>query len=226
MDKTKGASDKLPSDYSLTFMTLTSIKLCFAGIFVAALGNASVVYQGTGTFTFDSDTLLLPLSVITSGQVTIFTTSFGNGSGGFEPVLTLFDGSGNFFLQDATGGTTGHCGSRATDPISGFCLDAFIQANLAVGSYTVALSESDNIPGGTLTDGFPQPAGTNFTGPEFLGGPGSFILFDGTQRQNNWALEIDSTGVATIVPEPGAFSILASVFASALLVRRLRRQNP
>jgi hypothetical protein len=191
-------------------------------MFLAAFGNAGVVYQQTGTFTFDSDTLLLPLSVNTPSQVTIFTTSFGNGSDGFEPVLTLFDGSGNSYLQDPTGGTTGHCGSRAVDPISGFCLDAFIQANLAVGSYTVALSESDNIPGGTLIDGFPQPSGTNFTGPEFLGGPGSFILFDGTQRQNNWALEIDSTGV----PEPGAFPILTSVFASALLVRRLRRQNP
>ena len=206
-------------------MTLTSIKLCLAGLFLAASGNASVVYQQTGTFTFDSDTLLLPLSVITPGQVTIFTTSFGDGSGGFEPVLTLFDGSGNLYLQDATGGTTGNCGSRAVDNISGFCLDAFIQANLAAGSYTVALSESDNIPGGALADGFPQPSGTNFTGPEFLGAPGSFILFNGAQRNNNWALEIDTTGTAAIAPEPGTFPILASVFASALFAMRLRRQN-
>jgi hypothetical protein len=199
-------------------------KLCLIGSFLAvAVGNAGVLYQNSGTFAFDSDTVIVPFSIGGPGLVTIFTSSFGDGSGGFEPVITLFDGGGNLYLQDAIGGTIGNCGARSVDPISGFCLDAFIQTTLAAGNYTVTLSESDNIPGGpTLADGFPQAPGTNFTGPEFLGVPGSFILFDGSQRNANWTLEIDSS----TVPEPGTLPLLASAFASAFLIGRPRRQNP
>lgn len=141
-------------------------------------------------------------------------------------IAAAIANAGVVFHGTATGGTTGNCGFRVTDPISHSCLDAFIQANLPTDHYTVALSESDNIPGGTLADGFPQPPGTNFTSPEFPGAPGSFILFNGDQRDNNRALEIDSTsGSAARIPGPGFLRLFASILASALLIRRRRRQT-
>ena len=165
----------------------------------------------SGNFAMDDDVKLIPFSVVSSSLVTMETTSFGDGSKGFEPVLTLYDGSGNLFLQDSTGGTApGGCGARSIDPVSGFCLDAFIQALLGPGSYTLALTEADNVPNGpTLADGFPQAGNGNFTGPEFLGQPGSFILFDGSQRNSDWALQINSRGLAP-VPEPGTAALLLS----------------
>jgi hypothetical protein len=173
----------------------------------------------SGHFGFDDDVVLLPLSVSGNTLVTIQTTSFASGVVGFEPVLTLFDGAGNLLLQDSTGGTQPFgCGARSTDASSGFCLDAYIQTMLGTGTYTIALSEWDNIPGGTLSDGFPQTGNGNFTGPEFLGGPGAFILFNGSQRTDNWALQID--GVVT--PEPASAMLLGIALLSLAGTRRLR----
>jgi len=159
----------------------------------------------SGNFTADDNVVLIPFTVALNGAVTIQTSSFANGSVGFEPVLTLYDGLGNLFLQDATGGTTpGGCGLRGIDSTSGFCLDAVISALLNAGSYTLALTEWDNIPGGpTLADGFPQTGNGNFTGSEFGPGSGSFLLFNGSQRTSAWALSIDGADV----PEPATFGL-------------------
>lgn len=171
----------------------------------------------------DDDVVLIPFSVASTSTVTIQTTSFA--VGGFEPVLALYDGSGNLLLLDSTGGTVpSNCGSRAIDPVSGFCLDAFIQGSLNPDNYTIALTEWDNIPNGpTLADGFPQTGNGNFTGPEFLGSPGSFILFDGTQRGSNWALDVN--GVPS-VPEPGtAALVMFGLVGRRFMRRKASRKN-
>jgi len=197
--------------------------VCIAGallLLTCAFGSAAPLIF-SGNFNFDDDVVLIPFLVPSTNTVTISTSSFGDGSGGFEPILTLFDGAGNLIAQDTTGGTLPFgCGSRAIDPISGFCLDGFIQGLLNAGNYTLALTEWDNIANGpTLADGFPQTGNGNFTGPEFLGGLGSFILFDGSQRNSNWALQITGADV----PEPGTAGLmLCAGLAMALLRRRAR----
>ena len=183
-------------------------------LFAPAILSASTL---SGDFTADDNVELIPISILGLSQVTIQTTSFA--TGGFEPVLTLYDPSGNLLFQDANGGTEpSGCGARATDPVSGFCLDAFIQGILNVpGTYTLALTEWDNIPSGpTLADGFPQTGNGNFTGPEFTGNPGSFLLFNGAQRTSDWALQID---VAPI-PEPGSLGLALSAGFVAIALRR------
>ena len=195
-------------------------KTLFLAVLLCLFGSG-VVSAGTvfhsGIFSLDEDVVLIPFTVSGATLITIQTTSFADGTTGFEPVLTVFDSLGNLLFQDATGGTEpSGCGARLTDSSSGFCLDAYIQSVLETGSYTLAISEWDNIPGGTLSDGFPQTGNGNFTGPEFLGGPGSFILFNGSQRNSNWALEIDGTAV----PEPGTTTLLGSALLGAVLLRR------
>jgi hypothetical protein len=194
------------------------------------LAGSARLFAGTmsfsGNFSADDDVVLIPFTVADSGSVLIQTTSFA-ASLGFEPVLTLYDGSGNLFLQDATGGTTPDgCGVRSIDPVSGFCLDAVIQNFLNAGNYTLALTEYDNIPGGpTLADGFPQTGNGNFTGPEFLGGPGSFILFNGDQRTSDWALDIDLPGPASPVPEPATLGLTGIGLLVAFFAAR-RKPGP
>jgi PEP-CTERM motif len=181
----------------------------------------------SGNFSTDDVVVLIPFMVVNSGPVVIQTTSFA-ASDGFEPVLTLYDASGNLFLQDATGGTTpGGCGVRSIDSVSGFCLDAVIQNFLNAGAYTLALTEYDNIPGGpTLADGFPQTGNGNFTGPEFLGSDGSFILFDGEQRTSDWALNIDVSGEPVApVPEPAPLGLIGIGLMASLFAAR-RRSGP
>jgi hypothetical protein len=183
----------------------------------------------------DDDVVLIPFMVISPGTVTMQTTSFASGLVGFQPVLTLFDGGGNLLFQDATGGTApGSCGARSIDAVSGACGDAYIQATLGPDSYTLALTQWDNIPNGpTLADGFPRVGEGNFTGPSFLGSAGSFILSDGSQRNSAYALSIDGDGVQSApsgVPEPATFGVLAfgllgiaAAGARRRLVARLNR---
>lgn len=196
--------------------------LVFCLFLAASFSLSATTLSFSGNFSSDDDVVLIPFTVSNTGLVLIQTTSFA-ASLGFEPVLTLYDASGNLFLQDATGGTTpGGCGVRSIDSSSGFCLDAVIQSILNAGNYTLALTEYDNIPGGpTLADGFPQTGNGNFTGPEFLGGPGSFILFNGDQRTSDWALTIDTPGEGSVVPEPGTLGLTGTgLFAIAAALRR------
>src|SRR5262249_45969347 len=154
-----------------------------------------------GTFSQDEDVVLIPFTNANLSLVTIQTTSFA--LGGFEPVLTVYDSLGNFLFQDATGGVApGSCGGRGSCSGCGGCLDALISQTFAAGDYTIALTEWDNIPNGpTLGDGFPQTGNGNFTSTEFGCGPGSFFLFDCSQRSADWALTINGQDVVT--PEPG-----------------------
>ena len=163
-------------------MNLKSIALLSAVALVLPAVALAGPITVSGNFAQDEDVVLIPFTVPTLGVVTIRTTSFADGSTGFEPVLTLYDSAGNLLLQDATGGTVpAGCGLRSIDPTSGYCLDALIQSPLNAGSYTLALTEWDNIPGGpTLADGFPQTGNGNFTGPE---SPGLARLLHSVRRE-------------------------------------------
>jgi hypothetical protein len=194
---------------------------------ILALVFGSVAASGgtlffVASFSQDDNVVLIPFSTLGSTLVTMETTSFGSGAKGFEPVLTLYDGSGNLLLQDSTGGTApSSCGGRAIDPFSGFCLDAVISQVLPTGSYTLALTEWDNIPSGpTLADGFPDTGTGNFTGSEFGCGAGGFFLFDCTQRTAGWAVQIQGAAV----PEPATMGLSGiGILALILAAAKLRR---
>jgi hypothetical protein len=196
---------------------LLSTLTCFVGSADTLLYN--------GTFSADDNVALIHFST-TAALVTMQTVSFADGTNGFEPVLTLYDGAGNLLFVDGTGGAApGSCGGRAIDPASGGCLDARLQQFLAGGFYTLAVTEWDNIPSGsTLADGFPNAGLGNFTGTNFGCGTGGFFLSDCSQRANTWEVQI--TGV---LPEPGAFQLTGVgilALAAAAWKRSRGRQVP
>ena len=191
------------------------------GISVAAASSAATL-TFSGSFSADDNLVLTPVLLVSPGLVIFQTTSFADGSLGFNPVLALFDGSGNL-LQVDQGGTVPACGGRSIDAASGYCLDAYIQTNLVAGNYTLALTEWDNLPNGPmLADGFSEMGNGNFTGPNALGTPGSFILFDGSQRSSQWALQLSGAGLAE-VPEPASVGLVGCALLAALVGRGLRR---
>jgi hypothetical protein len=152
-------------------------------------------------------------------MITLETWSFAGGvnaagqtipAGGFAPVLSLFDSSGNLLSFDNGGVVPGACGPRGIDPVTGFCLDAYINGLFSAGDYTAVLTEWDNTPNGpTLGDGFVEQGNGNFTG-------GPFLLNAGTsfQRTGNWALDIPGDP-PTAAPEPA--SVLLTTVPLALL---------
>ena len=184
----------------------------------------------SGTFTQDDNVQLFSFTVANPASVTLRTWSFAGGvnaageivpGGGFAPVLSLFDPSGNWLVTDRDGGTA-DCGPRATDSASHFCWDAYLNSNLSPGVYTLALTQDDNTPAGsTLADGFLESGNGNFTGSLFLGPGGaglSFILIDGEQRTAQWAVDILQVDAAAETPEPA--SLLLAMAGLAFVVGR------
>ena len=184
----------------------------------------------SGNFTTDDNLEGFAFTLTGASTVTIRTLSFANG--GFEPILTLFDAAGGLLTQDTTGGTApGACGPRAIDPVSNFCLDAYIQTPLSAGNYLAFLTEADNVANGpTLADGFLHQGEGNFTGPEFTGNPGSFVLFDTSQRASDWSVEISGLETTSIsaIPEPGGlpFLLCACAILAFFVKLRIHRNKP
>ncbi len=202
-----------------------------AGLFLSAIAWADPITPALsfgGNFSSDDQILTIPFILGAPGMVTLNTVSFA--SGGFEPVLSLFEGTGAQSLigQDTIGGTApGGCGGRGIDAGSGYCLDAFLQQSLNAGTYLLALTESDNIANGPgFLDGFSQQGQGNFTGPEFTGSAGSFLLFDGTQRSSAYLVNLTGDNLSSPTPEPFSAGLIAVGFAAVGLIRRKRKSSP
>jgi hypothetical protein len=107
-------------------------------------------------------------TVSATSSMEAITFSYGGGvngaghtiaQGGFEPYLSLFDGSGNF-LASIFSGTVCPAGAK-TNTLSGHCFDVALDGGvLTPGSYQIAISAfenlsfAENLGNGTLADGF------------------------------------------------------------------------
>jgi len=151
------------------------------------------------------------------------TFSYGGGTngagmsipeGGFEPYLSLFDGSGNF-LASTFFGITCPAGAN-TNSVSGQCYDVLLDGGtLSPGTYQLAitafenLSLAENYGTGTLADGF--------TGLGNLE-PGENLDF---------AVDLTLGGSSTVTPEPGGLRLLLLALATLMYFgyRRYRRDR-
>lgn len=197
------------------------------------LGTQSVTASSfTGNFSMDDDVKLFNFSLATASTATLHTLSFAGGinadgaliaDGGFTPILSLFDGAGNFLTRSADPSGCNSSNPANPDPVTGNCWDASISALLAIGNYTLALTEYDNFANQpTLSDGFFQDGQGNFTGLEFIGQPGSFIAPNGVQRDNHWAVDLNFVDIPLAAPEPGSLP-LAIIGLTALYSFTRRR---
>jgi len=199
----------------------TTILLAMA---VAASAHASVIVNGS--FFVDDQKQLFNILLLNPGTLTVRSAGYGGDSnlsvksGGFDTVLSLFSAgpSGQLLALD----NDGACPPSPPDPLTGFCVDAYLNLFLPGGNYFLALTQYDNFPlGPALTDGFSREGQGNFT-PGLSGFPGvSFLDQGGNQRTGNWTLIFDGANDVTTVPEPGTLEVTA-VFGGllALLARR------
>lgn len=202
-----------------------------------ALGTAAQAgtWSARGSFTRDDALAPFTLDLPADDVLSVRSWSYAGGinaagqavdSGGFAPVLALFDAQG-WLLQVAHGsGSASVCsvfGSAA--PASGFCWDAAFSMALAAGRYTLVLSQDGNEPPDNLLTGRFAKAGVpDYTGQDFLAQPDlHFIQVDGTPRSGHWALDIS----ASAVPEPaGALLMLLGLagYAGQQIARRRQTQ--
>ena len=187
-----------------------------AALTAASLALASTSMQAanlsfTGSLGGDNDVRLFTFTLAADSDVTLRTWSYAGGtnasgsligSGGFDPIVTLFAGTGpSALLLTANDDGTG----VDVDPGTGSAFDSLLEIlALSAGTYTVALTEFDNFASGpTLGDGF---GGNNIMG------------FDG--RNANWALDILSVDSAHQIPEPAGLALAMLGLAAMRTVRR------
>jgi hypothetical protein len=165
---------------------------------------------------------LFNFSIGAGGVVTIQSFGYGGGTnaagmsipaGGFDPLLTIFASDGS-----EVGSFDDDPGCAHSNLLHGACLDSYYSAFLAADTYTLALTESGNVPNGQLSDGFSQQGNGNFAG--------GFVDFNGFQEDGHWAIDIGPVDTAAIpgAPEPASFGLagagLAAVCAIGASMRR------
>jgi hypothetical protein len=187
----------------------------FTAVTVAALSApaAAVDFSYTGNLSDPNQVLLFNFNVGSSSQVTLRTYSYAGGtnaagtviaSGGFDPILALFNSSGALIDENDDGGA-----NVPADPLTGSTYDTFLTALLAPGSYTVSVQAFSNFAiGPNLSNGF--------EGDGTFDGRSSFFAFD--------ILGVDTATQVGAVPEPGTWAMMLVGFgAIGASMRRARR---
>ncbi len=179
------------------------------GTAVYAITSASAwAFSFQGEFQQDNDVQLFALTLEKPAQVDLRTYSFNGGTnndgaeipdGGFDPILTLFDSSGNkvAFHDDIDEPTAE--------------LDARLGPDLGVlsaGTYTLALTMYDNFAGNRLADGF-----------QFDGTPQFCDPIEDDCGDRRWAVDIlgaDAAAPLAAIPLPSNIGLLGIGLAALL----------
>jgi len=215
-----------------SFLRCTAL---FAAISLFPASAANFSFEGN--FAKDDDLQGFTLQVGAFSTVTFLTLSYAGGvnaagsviaRGGFDPILSLFTGASDLSGVLIGSNNDGTCPPLNNDAVTGACWDSLFDIPLAPGTYTLVLSQADNVAlGPTLGDGFFRMGQGNFTGPTFLGMPGSFVDQNPNQRDSHWAVDILNVQSAAVVPEPSLtllVAICAAVFTTASRRRRASRR--
>jgi len=215
-----------------THTTLALAALAALGLAAAhpALAQTTQAFH-SGTFTQDDQVALYSFNVTTNGTVSLFTNSYGGGGnvngtrtapGGFDTILTLFDGSGNLIASNDDNVNAN------TDPVTHQTFDAGLQETLTPGLYTAAVTEFDNFAKGpTLFDGFQEQGKGNFTQMFSVNGTQApFLDVTGAKRTGNYTLNIKNGDLPVAAPEPSQFAAFAVglLGLGALAIRARKRQ--
>jgi len=189
--------------------------------FVTGSVNAAD-FSFTGNFEHDDEVQEFNFTVTApTSDVTLRTWSYAGGTntagaevarGGFDPIVTLFDASGNLLGENDDSGLV-------SDSVSGNAWDSLLTRDLSAGNYTATVTQFGSfVNGPSLADGFQGSFNTNFGG-----------------RDSHWALDILNVSSASVgasyispIPEPESYALLLAGLGLITFVIRYssRKQMP
>ena len=190
------------------------ILLCAALIVAVFLPANAANFSFEGSFNSDDDLRVFTLNVANGAFDRYVSYPLVRGwsecrdgaaiaGGGFDPILSLFTGANDPGGTQLASNNDGTCPPLNNDAVTGACWRYVDGIALGPGLYTLVLSQSDNVAlGPTLGDGFLRAGQGNFTGPAFLGVPGSFIDANPSQRDSRWAVDILNADLPQLCPSP------------------------
>jgi len=163
----------------------------------------------SGSFTSDDQMFETSLTLASPSTLTVYTTSYA--SGGFVPVVSLFNQSTGAFIA-SNGGDASCSNGRMKDAVTGICNDAYLASPVAPGNYLAILTEFYNFPNGNnIAGGFSQAGTGNFTS-SVCGTSGPFWETDlapCAQRTGNYSLNLSTS----VTPEPATGWLILPVIA-------------
>jgi len=200
------------------FTRLLAIGAVFAGFSYAA------DFSFSGAFQQDDERRNFTVTLSKSAVISVRTLSFGGGPnaagavvtpGGFDPTLSIFNGSGSLVAVNRDAG----CGSASREPITSYCWDSRIDASLTPGTYQVVLTESENLPlGPTVSIPFVYDGTGNFTASPSGSPSNGFWDYSLHRRTGSFSLDIRNVDSASLgfVPHVTALTNSASNLAGQL----------
>jgi hypothetical protein len=223
------------------------IAIIVPAFLLAGLCCADTISE-TGTLSSPEDTVLIPLTLLTGGTVTLQTFGFGGGTnaagtvipaGGFDPFVGLFSGTGPtaLFLNGTSDILTTYspgcppAGTLTIGSVPDQCGDVNIQfTGLGAGTYTVLLTDADYVPN-VVYEAPPAYLGDGFTDLTAGVFQTCYDADDCNTDTANWALDITAPAGSTIpapssVPEPSSVPLAAiGLTIGASVYSRSRRLN-
>lgn len=147
----------------------TTAVLALIASVVATSSAQAAELDFSGTFQQDNDVALFNFSVEQDSEVTLFSSSWlyrdppqGQEIGGFDPVLALWDSTGNLIEQQDDGANVGSTVSNGVSYNYGV-YDSYFTRSLTPGSYIASIVQFDNFAvGPNLSQGFRYDSNPNF----------------------------------------------------------------
>lgn len=203
-----------------------------AGLLAATAATPAFAtdFSFTGTFVNDASQQYFDFTT-TGSTVTLRSYSYAGGvnaagqtilSGGFDPILSLYDLSTGLRIDTVDDGPL----AVPTDPTTGVAYDTHVDLSIAAGTYRVFVTEYQNFGGPTLADGFPYTSPTATSSFCSGGAVAPFCDATGAKRDSHWAFDVLNVDTAVAgpsgVPEPGTWAMMIGGFglAGAALRRR------